>query len=170
MNEPMDYPRSSLPAWLGKFPDLRGIADPAWVDIARRAREVAFPAGIEVFREIDGWKHYLFVIEGTIGVYKSYRSSNEMLLYRVQAGETCCLTTSLLFDGEHYDTTGVAEVTTRAALVPAHDFREAFSTSSDLRDFVCAMFGKHLCESHAAGNRQHASGGYPADQPQRNYG
>lgn len=133
-----------LPAWLAKFPELQGISDPKWLEVIQRAKDVVLPAEFEVFHEGDACQQYIFVLEGATRVYKSFESGREMLLYRLQAGETCSLTTSVLLAGGPYPANAITEKETRAVLMPTRDFHAAFDQSKAFRDFVCLTFGGHV--------------------------
>jgi CRP/FNR family transcriptional regulator len=139
-----EFAPGRLPAWVDAFPELARIADPAWIEVAGRARQLVLPAGTEMFREGDGWKHYLFVTEGVVRVYKSFENGRELVLYRVHGGETCCMTTSVLFGGGRFPANGVTETQTRAAVMQARDFRQAFRSSEGFRNFVCATLGRRI--------------------------
>ncbi|WP_455219827.1 Crp/Fnr family transcriptional regulator [Kaarinaea lacus] len=131
----------SLPAWLVAFPELRKVTDPVWQEVARRAKEVVVPAGETVFMEGDACKNYILVVNGATRVFKEFENGREMLLYRLQGGETCSLTTSMLLAGGVYPAKAVTEAETHAILIPVKDFDAAFDGSKGFRDFVCRVFG-----------------------------
>ena len=131
----------SLPAWLVAFPELRKVVDPVWQEVARRAKEVVVPTGQPVFMEGDACKNYILVVNGATRVYKEFENGREMLLYRLQGGETCSLTTSMLLAGGVYPAKAVTEAETHAILIPVKDFDAAFDGSKGFRDFVTRVFG-----------------------------
>lgn len=140
----MSESNTSLPTWLKCFPTLCTETDPVWVEVVNRAKEVVLPAGQGVFREGDDCNQYIFVLAGATRVYKSFESGREMVLYRLQAGETCSLTTSVLLAGGKYPANAVTEKETRAVLIPVRDFHAAFDQSKLFRDYVCSTFGGHV--------------------------
>jgi CRP/FNR family transcriptional regulator len=131
----------SLPPWLVAFPELRKLNDPVWQEVARRAKEVVVPAGETVFKEGDACKNYILVVNGATRVFKEFENGREMLLYRLQGGETCSLTTSMLLAGGVYPAKAMTEAETHAILIPVKDFDAAFDGSKGFRDFVCRVFG-----------------------------
>lgn len=141
---PADEVPVPMPDWVSRFPELASIDDPAWRAVARRAKQLVLPAGTELFREGDSWKQFLFIADGELRVYKAFENGRELVLYRVHSGETCCLTTSVLFGGGRYTANAVTEVETRAVIIPARDFREVFSNSDAFRQYVCATFGRRI--------------------------
>lgn len=135
---------SELPEWVKEFPELNDPGDPEWVNAAVRASEAILPADYEVFREGDDCKNYIFVLDGATRVYKSFESGREMVLYRLNKGETCSLTTSVLLAGGKYPANAVTEAETRAVLIPAKEFHAVFNSSMIFRDYVCRVFGGRI--------------------------
>jgi CRP/FNR family transcriptional regulator len=145
---PTDGGRGGEPrdALLRAFPPLRGVDDPAWREALERAKLVAIPSETRVFAEGEPCSQYVFVLSGSTQVYKLFENGKQMLLYRVTAGQTCSLTTSVLFSGGRYPADAATEVDTRAVVLPRRDFHRAFDLSKGFRDFVCGTFGGHVLE------------------------
>ena len=95
MNQMNTNVDAHLPEWVSNFPLLKDVRDEAWIKTATEAKEVTLPANYEVFHDGDPCENYIFVVDGATRVYKSFENGREMLLYRLQAGETCSLTTSI---------------------------------------------------------------------------
>ena len=133
-----------LPEWVKVFPELDHIDSPVWVEVATRAKKVELPAGTEVFREGSECRNYIFMLKGTVRVYKGFESGREMVLYRLYQGETCSLTTSLLLSGGEYSASALTEEDTLAVLVPANDFHRAFDASRVFRSYVCRVFSGRI--------------------------
>ena len=132
--------------WLRNFPDLRQLDDPVWHDIARSARELIIPPDTELFQEGGICPNYLFVIAGSVRVHKISESGREIVLYRIESGQTCMLTTSLLLSGGSYPASGVSETETRVMVISAEQFRLGFDQSRGFRNFVCRTNSQRLCE------------------------
>lgn len=135
---------SELPEWVDAFPELREINDPMWVAAANDASEVVLPPDSEVFHEGGECRNYIFVLDGSTRVYKVFESGREMMLYRVQTGETCSLTTSVLLAGGLYPANASTETECRAVLLPAKEFHTVFDASKPFRDYVCTVFGGRI--------------------------
>ena len=144
MNQINATTEPGLPEWVSKFPLLKDVNDPAWVQTANRAKAVTLPANYEVFHDGDPCENDNFVVEGATRVYKSFENGREMLLYRLQAGETCSLTTSILLAGGKYTANAMTEVETRAVIIPIRIFHDTFDKSKGFRDFVCSTFGGRI--------------------------
>ncbi|RKZ63552.1 MAG: Crp/Fnr family transcriptional regulator [Gammaproteobacteria bacterium] len=135
---------NQLPAWVNHFPSLMDVEDVTWVQTANRAKEVVLPKDYEVFSDGDECENYIMVIEGITRVYKSFENGRDMLLYRVNQGETCSLTTSILLAGGKYTASAITETECRAMIIPIHDFHKTFDDCKGFRDFVCATFGGRI--------------------------
>ena len=107
-------------------------------------KEIVVPAGTTVFSDGEVCQNYIMVLEGITRVYKTFENGREMLLYRVNTGETCSLTTSILLAGGKYTASAITETECRAMVIPVQLFHEAFDQSKGFRDFVCSNFGGRI--------------------------
>jgi CRP/FNR family transcriptional regulator len=144
MNQMSAATEAHLPEWVSKFPLLKDVRDPACVQTACQAKEIVLPANYEVFHDGDPCENYIFVVDGATRVYKLFENGREMLLYRLQAGETCSLTTSILLAGGKYTANAMTEAETRAVVIPIDIFHDTFDKSKGFRDFVCSTFGGRI--------------------------
>lgn len=132
------------PSWIASFEDLAGVTDPVWLEVAGKAQVVTLPAGSSVFAEGQSCRQYVLVLGGCTKVYKAFESGREMVLYRLGAGETCSVTTSVLLAGGRYPADAVTEAETTAVLIPTREFHQAFDGSKGFREFVCKAFGGRI--------------------------
>lgn len=135
-----------MPEWMRAFPALAAADDAAWRRVARAAQVVRLPPGTVTFRQGDACRNYVMVVDGSIRVQKIAETGREIVLYRVEPGDTCVLTTSCLFAGTRYPAEGVAESEVTAAVLPLEEFHEAVSSSEGFRRFVFASFGSRMAE------------------------
>jgi len=139
-----DNSGAQLPAWVEFFPALMEVEDDFWRQVANSAKEIVVPAGTTVFSDGEVCQNYIMVLEGITRVYKTFENGREMLLYRVNTGETCSLTTSILLAGGKYTASAITETECRAVIIPVQLFHEAFDQSKGFRDFVCSNFGGRI--------------------------
>jgi CRP/FNR family transcriptional regulator len=132
--------------WLRAFPALAPVTDPAWRRVAATAQVIHLPAGQVAFRPGDVCENYLMVASGTIRVQKVAENGREIVLYRVEPGETCVLTTSCLLGGARYPAEGITEGAVEAAVLPIARFHEAVAASDGFRRFVFASLGERLSD------------------------
>lgn len=136
----MRAPESS---WLDLFPDLRELDDPDWHAALNQAGCATLPAGVTPFREGDACQHYLLVLEGAVRVQKLSESGKEIVLYRVESGQSCILTTACLLSRERYQAEAVTETEVRAVMIPQAAFQRALG-SPGFRRFVFASYGERI--------------------------
>jgi CRP/FNR family transcriptional regulator len=132
------------PQWLSAFPALAALDDPVARRVLAAAQVVELPAGETMFRAGDACHHYVMVLAGSIRVHKVSESGREIVLYRVERGQTCVLTTSCLFTATPYSAEGVTETSVSAAVLSRADFNEAIAGSAGFRRFVFAAFGERI--------------------------
>ena len=138
--------RAVIDEWLSHFPELSGLDDPVWQKILDAARPVELPAGTTVFRDGDGCQNYMFVIEGAVRVQKMAENGREIVLYRVNAGEACVLTTSCLLSHQRYPAEGITENNLRAISIPVRLFDEGIAGSAGFRAFVFSSYGRRIAD------------------------
>ncbi|WP_269087664.1 Crp/Fnr family transcriptional regulator [Solemya pervernicosa gill symbiont] len=101
-------------------------------------------AGQTLFREGDACQNYLLVIDGSVRVQKLSESGREIVLYRVESGETCILTTSCLLSHCDYNAEAITETAVEAIALPQSTFDQALTASDQFRDFVFDAFGSRI--------------------------
>lgn len=127
--------------WIDAFPELKPVGDPAWRQAAATAQVMDVPKGAVLFRDGDQCKGYVFVIDGAVRVQKIDVQGREIVLYRVEEGQTCMLTTSCLIGGQAYPAEGIAETDVKLAMLSAQAFDTAIADSDAFRRFVLASIG-----------------------------
>jgi CRP/FNR family transcriptional regulator len=108
------------------------------------ARRVHVSEHSQVFRQGDPCENYYLVLEGCIRVHARAASGKEIILYRVQPGDICVLTTSCMLSGSPYPAEGVAETDVTAIALPKSEFDDLVATSGSFRSFVLSSFGNRL--------------------------
>jgi CRP/FNR family transcriptional regulator len=115
-------------------------------DFVREAAEVIVPAGSRVFGQGDRAENYLLVTSGSVKVFARSDEGREVILYRVQPGEMCTLTTACLLGKTTYPAEAIAEMDSVARAVPAARFADLLDESPEFREFVFASFSGRLNE------------------------
>ena len=130
--------------WTRAIPSLSGLDKVARERLRVLSRRAALPAGTRVFGEGSPCQAYLILLSGEVRVQKVAESGREIVLYRVQAGETCIVTTACLMSGVDYDAEGIAESDITAQILPESGFRELLGRSEAFRDFVFRAYGSRI--------------------------
>ncbi len=132
--------------WLDCFPALQDIDTPGWRAACEQAKEINLPAGQPVFHSGDACNQFLLVLEGSVRVQKLSESGREIVLYRVESGQSCILTTACLLGNSPYQAEAFTETAVRAVAIPAPAFERALDDSKQLRSFVFNGYGQRLTE------------------------
>ena len=128
--------------WLKVYAALGAIGDPAWRRVLGSVRHLHLPAGAPVFRDGEACQYYLLVVEGSVLVRKATPDGHEIVLYHVNAGGTCELTTVCMLGGKRYAADAVAAAPAHVVLIPRVEFRSAVNESPAFRDFVYSSLDK----------------------------
>jgi len=82
--------------WLNTFPELKKNQDNVWHTTADKAMRMQVKRGSVLFRDGDACNGYVLVVNGAIRVQKIDPQGHEIVLYRVEEGQSCMLTTTCL--------------------------------------------------------------------------
>jgi len=132
--------------WLGQFSELQGIEDEQLCMELAQQKVLQIPKGQQLFREGDACKGYVLVIAGSVRVFKTDTEGREILLYRVQEGQTCMLTTTCLLGSQCYPAEAVAETDVELVMIPHPLFDRLLATSDAFRRFSMAHIGERICD------------------------
>jgi len=130
--------------WLNLFPALACLENDTMARLAETSQVVDIPAGQTIFRAGDACQSFLLVLSGIVRVQMTSENGREITLYRVDAGETCILTTACLLGHDPYGAQGITETQVRAVAIPASVFHQLLATSQVLRDFVFKSYATRL--------------------------
>jgi CRP/FNR family transcriptional regulator len=132
--------------YIADFPAL-GCLDGAARRVLREAAQlISVPAGTVVFQEGDACRNYLLVLEGSVRVQKVSEGGREIVLYRVDAGQSCVLTTSCLLTRGDYSAQGIAETDVRALALSHTAFQDLLARSAEFRQFVFSSYAVRLAD------------------------
>ncbi len=132
--------------WVERFPGLARLEAATKQILMTRSAVVDVPEGAIIFGPGKSPEHMLFLLDGTVRVQQVSDTGHEIVLYRIQAGESCVLTTACLLAFEHYSAEGVAETSVTAAAIPRAVFDDLVAQSKSFRDFVFAAFSKRITD------------------------
>lgn len=135
-----------LDAIRAAFPDLATI-DGEGLRVFRDAlRIIEVPPGTVLFSEGSECQLYVLVLSGSVRVQKISESGREIVLYRVERGQTCVLTTACLMTSTEYGAEGVAETPVTAAVLSAAAFQALLDASPAFRRFVFSVYAGRIAD------------------------
>lgn len=102
---------------------------------------IELPANQQVFQPGSACENFLMVIDGTVKVTLTGASGKDLVLYRVERGGTCILTTACLFSDELYPAHGETESPVTALAMSSGSFHKALADCPEFRNFVFSSLG-----------------------------
>ncbi len=102
------------------------------------------PADTSLFKPGDSCKHFVYVETGQVRVEMLAQNGQQLMLYRIAAGESCVLTTACLLGNNSYSVQATAETALNICLIAKSDFSNALNHSEVFRQFVFNGFCERL--------------------------
>lgn len=128
------------------FPQFARLDPESARALEAAARIVAIPPGTVLFQDGTECSNYVLVLEGSIRVQKVAENGREIVLYRVESGQSCVLTTNCLIARDDYSAEGIAESEIKALVLPAATFRSLLARSEPFRDFVFSAYASRIAD------------------------
>lgn len=131
---------------LQRFPVFAQLAPARLQELLEDGELVHAPKGSVLFDAGQPCRGFPLVLEGSVRVAKSSLAGREILLYRVEPGQSCILSGGCLLGDADYSARGVAEEDVTVFRIPPVLFQALMVESSAFRNFVFAMYGERLAE------------------------
>lgn len=132
--------------WITKFDGLSQLEPSVKETLMRESAIVTVPEGTIIFGPGKSPENLLLLLDGRVRVQQLSEAGREIVLYRVEAGQSCVLTTACLLAYEDYSAEGVAETDIRAAAIPRKVFDELISRSVEFRNFIFTAYSKRITD------------------------
>ncbi|MEE9388750.1 MAG: Crp/Fnr family transcriptional regulator [Paracoccaceae bacterium] len=132
--------------WITRFKGLNALPDRLKRKLITQSRIVTLKKGARVFGQGSSPENLLMLLEGTVRVQQQSTAGREIVLYRVQAGESCVLTTACLLAYDDHSAEGVAETMVKAAAIPRKVFEDLITDSTDFRQFVFQSYSRRITD------------------------
>lgn len=128
------------------FPVFGALPDEFGSMVLESARHLAVPQGSVIFEDGSRCESFPLMIGGAVRVVKSGPHGRELLLYRVEPGETCTLSISCMLGKAPYSARGVAESELSLVTLPSSLFDSLISRHEAFRAFVFGSFSARCTE------------------------
>ena len=132
-----------------EYPMLTQLPPALVAHVQREAIAMKAPAGHILFDIDDSCSSFVMVLSGVIRVIRPTLSGREILLYRVQPGDSCILTVSCLLGHASYPARGMVEEDLHLAALSLESFNLLLEKSAAFRQMVFQFFADrvhHLME------------------------
>ena len=131
---------------LGRFPLFSGLPAERLSALLEEAELLRAPAGAVLFDAKQPCRGFPLVLEGSIRVTKRAPNGREILLYRVEPGQSCILSGGCLLGQSDYTASGIAETEVAILSVPPALFNDLMLQFEPFRRYVFGMYGERLSE------------------------
>jgi CRP/FNR family transcriptional regulator len=121
--------------------------DPISAPVRRRLLslpEQTVAKGAVLFRPGDAAQGFVMVLSGRIEVHLTGPSGREILLYSVEAGQSCIQTTLGLLGDEPYSGVATTVAETEVIRIPKPLFLRVMDSDPAFRGFVLRSFGQRM--------------------------
>ena len=131
---------------LALYPALAALTQDEIAALCKPEVTAVIAEGTELFAERHACRGFPLLIEGSIKVVKNTSAGREMLLYRVEPGGSCVITSSCLLGHTRYTARGIAETPLRLLMLPTALFEKLISGNAAFRDFVFHLLAERIAE------------------------
>ena len=128
--------------WLSVLGDLRADTRAELEGLQSRI----LPRGLDLFSSGDRAHSFPMVLSGRIEVCLTGPSGREILLYSVEAGQSCIQTTLGLLGDEPYSGTAATVTETEVVRIPKPMFLRLMDSDPAFRAFVLRSFGQRMAD------------------------
>ena len=118
----------------------------SFADYHAHGSQMTVPNGTCIFKPGDDTSAFLLVTSGTVRVEQTNSSGRTVVLYRVETGDSCVLTTACLLAGKPYSGYGYAEGEMTGVAIPAERFRTLLTTDARFQELVFRGFAARVGE------------------------
>ncbi len=134
------------PDWTRRFEGLSALPDSVRAALTERGKTIRVPRGTVLFAPGMEPVNLLLLLDGTVRVQQSSDSGRDIVLFRVEAGESCVLTSACLLAHEEYSAEGIAETDVTAVAIPRGVFDDLVGRSRPFRDFVFKAYARRITD------------------------
>ncbi|SBT03421.1 cAMP-binding protein [Candidatus Propionivibrio aalborgensis] len=139
-------PALSANELLALYPSLAGLEYGEVTALCRPDAVTRLTSGTVLFAERQPCNGFPLLLSGTIKVVKSMPAGREMLLYRIEPGGSCVITSSCLLGHMPYSARGIAETALQIAILPKTLFERLIAGDATFRDFVFHLLADRIAD------------------------
>lgn len=132
---------------LTQYPALGKYADEACLKVLNEARLVEIAPGTIMFQEASPCKNFMWLLDGSVRVFKNSEEGREVTVYRISTGELCLLSLNSLFGDDNYPASAISETLTKGLMITAQQFNELMDDSQGFRKYVLQSLVERLTDT-----------------------
>jgi len=127
-----------------EFPFYEKLSKGAKALIDANAMKVEIPAKMELFSQGDTCKDILFLIDGSVRVYRLHESGQEITLYYLAPFEQCNVNLNSAFTNTPAVGTAVSETPLQGFMLPAQIVKTLYTSEKAYQDYVFSLFAQRM--------------------------
>lgn len=127
-----------------QYPEVENLLESVSQTILASANLSRIPAGAHLFRESERCRHFMWLLEGTVRVFKHSPGGREITLYRVKPGELCVLSLQCLLEDSGFPAEAVAESELYGLTLDQRDFDRAIDVSNEFRRYLLKVLSRRI--------------------------
>lgn len=132
--------------WIERFSGLASLEEPFKTLLLERSSIVEIPKDANLFGPGTRPDSLILLLAGSVRVEQMSESGRAIILYRINAGESCIMTTACLLAFEDYTARGIAECDLQAVAVSRELTDQLLAGSQDFRQFIFGAFARRITE------------------------
>ena len=132
--------------WIERFPGLATLEHPHKTLLLEQSSLVAIPKDTNLFGPGTQPESLMLLVAGSVRVEQMSESGREIILYRINSGESCIMTTACLLAFEDYSARGIAECDLQAVAVSREATDQLLADSKQFRQFIFGAFAKRITD------------------------
>ena len=129
-----------------QYPKLRKHADEACLTGLNNASFIEIAADTMMFDETGPCRNLIWLLEGSVRVYKTSEDGREVTVYRVLPGDLCLLSLNTLLGGKYYPASAKSETITKGLTITAQQFHHLMDESKGFRSYVLQALVERLTD------------------------
>jgi CRP/FNR family transcriptional regulator, anaerobic regulatory protein len=127
-----------------QYPEVSELLNSDVSGIFKSARRSKIPAGTRLFRESEKCKNFMWLLDGSVRVFKNSSGGREITLYRVDPGELCVLSIQSLLSGDGFPAEAIAETELLGLTLTQADFDNAVDNSKVFRSYMLRELSQRI--------------------------
>lgn len=132
--------------WTERFRGTAALPQDVRERLQKSAQIIHIKKGDQVFGPMNIPDSLFFLYDGRIRVSQTSDAGREIVLYRVDAGESCVLTTACMLAEEAYNAEGIAETDVTVVVLPKPVFDRLSAEEDAFRNFVFNAYSRRLID------------------------
>lgn len=137
-------PEGTFERVLAAYPSLAGLPDGLRAEVEHNITVMRVPVGTAMFREHDACAAFPIVLSGRVRIARTMENGRELVLYDVEPGESCVLSTSCLLGNARYNAHADCATDVELATLPRGVFDRLVAEHRPFREEVFHLFGERI--------------------------